>query len=100
MAMRFHIAICVVTPLELLTLLAVHFAVGLTTNIIIPSLKIVNHFSKLKINAWKIFFLALRNTVGMMLWYNLDSGGERMLRTYFHLWIYCHRGKYHRENAA
>ena len=32
MAMRFHIAICVVTPLELLTLLAVHFAVGLTTN--------------------------------------------------------------------
>jgi len=25
MAMRFHIAICVVTPIELLTLLAIHF---------------------------------------------------------------------------
>ena len=33
--MRFHIAICVVTPLELLTLLAVHFSVGLTTDSII-----------------------------------------------------------------
>jgi hypothetical protein len=36
MAMRFHIAICAATPVELLTLLAVHFAVGLTTNRIIP----------------------------------------------------------------
>ncbi len=36
MALRFHIAICVVTPLELPTLLAVYFAVGLTANSIIP----------------------------------------------------------------
>ncbi len=32
LAMCFHIAIYVVTLLELLTLLAVHFTVGLTTN--------------------------------------------------------------------
>ena len=36
MAMRFHIAIWAVTPLELLTLLAVHFAVELTANRIMP----------------------------------------------------------------
>lgn len=36
MAIHFHIAICVATPLELPTLLTVYFAVGPTANSIIP----------------------------------------------------------------
>lgn len=45
MAMRFRIAICVVTPLELLTILEVHFAVEVPTNTTIL-LRIINRFSK------------------------------------------------------